>query len=169
VGCERSGYGLCSGECEDFQSTFHCGRCNNECPDNENCVSGQCRCSGSDVARCGGGRCNDLKWDRDNCGQCGNSCIDWASSTPNPDDAHCESKVCNIDFETENPGDTSCSSRCQQYGMRCENATAVYAASSALGSDDWVDWGCSSTPPESDDENPAGQPLEEYTCVCVES
>ncbi len=67
---------LCDGGCFDpATSEEHCGGCPGEqCNGAEQCVSGQCVCSGG-LDNCGG-TCTDTNTDPNHCGGCGNGCND---------------------------------------------------------------------------------------------
>jgi hypothetical protein len=95
----RTGKTRCGDRCVDLLSNeSHCSACDTPCPDDRTCRNGHCTCapygtacredqngccSGTCVegkcacrtihTRCGK-RCVDLRWDIDNCGECGRAC-----------------------------------------------------------------------------------------------
>ena len=79
VGCESYEYcppGLdwCWAKCVDLMADVkHCGRCDNRCGAQADCVGGRCECVPGYI-ECGG-KCLDPSFDNENCGMCGNRCL----------------------------------------------------------------------------------------------
>lgn len=83
VACEGETPDGCEGACTNMEADdAHCGACNNACPANQTCMSGECRCSD---ASCGG-TCVDTQNDPNNCGGCGNVC---GAENPNCQGGQC--------------------------------------------------------------------------------
>jgi hypothetical protein len=79
--CKSSASATCSagktdcgaGFCADLQSDpFHCGYCQNPCPQNATCEAGKCKCPGTHII-CGV-TCVDAQTDAYNCAVCGHVC-----------------------------------------------------------------------------------------------
>lgn len=73
------------------ENPFHCGGCNNSCPQGTSCFSGECvsNCP-SRTVKCGAA-CTDLETSKDNCGRCGKQCPD-----PQNSRGYCEARQCRI-------------------------------------------------------------------------
>ncbi len=77
TGCTTAGQTRCGSNCVDTQVNLtHCGRCNNECPAGQQCVSGACTggstCNAPNTM-CGT-TCVNTDSNNSHCGRCNNAC-----------------------------------------------------------------------------------------------
>lgn len=75
VSCDHvPGTNACGRDCVYLLTNpSHCGRCDNVCTGDQQCVEGTCTTCPSGSQDCGSG-CTDLNVDANNCGSCNNSC-----------------------------------------------------------------------------------------------
>lgn len=111
----------------------HCGRCDNACRGDQDCVDGACQCPG-ELSECAG-RCVDLMTDTNACGACGvdcggeRICAAGRCECPANDESYCAGLGC-VDLKRDENACGACGTSCD-FARECAGGECVCPSTAA--------------------------------------